>query len=109
MKYLKARFRHLRSALAARYPTPLIHPRRGGDSPAFAAALSTGQVAVMNYGSGNGRIIQMTESGLHFDQEEVAAIVTFPRLAGVASHPHMAFEHGDEILVPDLVSSLQLA
>ena len=63
----------------------------------------------MNYGSGNGRIIQTTESGLHFDQEEVTPIVTFPRLVGVASHPHMAFEHGDEILVPDLVRSLQLA
>ena len=63
----------------------------------------------MNYGSGNGRIIQTTESGHHFDQEEVTPIVTFPRLASNASHPHMALEHAEEILVPDLVSSIQLA
>jgi hypothetical protein len=63
----------------------------------------------MNYESGNGRIVQTTESGLYFDQEEVTPIVTFPRLDGGASHPHMAVEHGDEILVPDLVSSLQFA
>lgn len=74
----------------------------GGDNPAFVAALSTGQVAVVNYGGGNGRIIQTTESGLRFDQEEVTPIVTFPRLASGAPHPHMALEHGDEILVPDL-------
>ncbi|KAJ3569150.1 hypothetical protein NP233_g5241 [Leucocoprinus birnbaumii] len=71
-----------------------------GDSPAFAAALSTGQVGVMNYGSGNGRIIPTTGSSLIFEKN--APLITFPRKPGTVSHPHMLLEHGDEVLVPDL-------
>jgi len=40
----------------------------GGDSPAFATALSTGAVAVVNYGSGNGRIIPTTSKGETFQE-----------------------------------------
>ncbi|KAF5353888.1 hypothetical protein D9756_007265 [Leucocoprinus leucothites] len=71
-----------------------------GDLPAFAAALSTGRVGVMNYDTGNGRIIPTNGSPLVFD--ESAPLITFPRKPGTVSHPHMLLEHGDEILVPDL-------
>ncbi|KAG5635490.1 hypothetical protein H0H81_011045 [Sphagnurus paluster] len=72
----------------------------GGDNPAHAIALSTGAVAVFNYNSGNGRIIPTTSNPLKFDNS--AGIISFPQLQG-ASHPHMALEHGSEILIPDLV------
>ncbi len=75
-----------------------------GDSPAFTAALSTGQVAVMNYGTGNGRIIPTTGAALRFDQS--ASVITFPKKPNTVSHPHMAVEHGNEIFVPDLVRSV---
>jgi len=73
-----------------------------GDSPAFAVPLSYGPVAIMNYSSGNGRVIPTTAtSPEHFDGEN-AGVITFPTVAGGVSHPHMALEHGNEILVPDL-------
>lgn len=75
-----------------------------GDSPAFATALTTGQVAALNYGSGNGRIIPTTSSPLTFDNS--ASTITFPPPVGGVSHPHMALQHGNEILVSDLVSPL---
>ncbi|THU98631.1 hypothetical protein K435DRAFT_660635 [Dendrothele bispora CBS 962.96] len=79
----------------------------GGDSPAFAAALSSGQVAVMNYGSGDGRIVPLTQDGLGFEDSAVSAglikfpIPTAPTSENV-SHPHMALEVGSEVFVPDL-------
>ncbi|TFK34616.1 Lactonase, 7-bladed beta-propeller-domain-containing protein [Crucibulum laeve] len=72
----------------------------GGDSPAFAVALSTGQVAIMNYNSGNGRIIPTSSTPEQFSTS--ASVITFPRLTSGVSHPHMAVEHGSEVLVPDL-------
>lgn len=73
-----------------------------GDSPAFTAALTTGEVAVMNYGSGNGRIIPTTNNGLTFDN--FAPTITLPPPSTpTVSHPHMALQHGEEVLVPDLV------
>ncbi|KAI0674303.1 putative isomerase YbhE [Trametes maxima] len=69
----------------------------GGDSPAFAVPLSTGEVAVMNYGSGDGLIIPTSEGGLQFAED--APLISFP--ANV-SHPHMAVEVGKEVFVPDL-------
>lgn len=72
-----------------------------GDSPAFAVALSTGQVGVMNFGSGNGRVIPTTSGSLIFDQN--SAVETFPQKPNTVSHPHMVLEHGNEIFVPDLV------
>ncbi|KAK7435793.1 hypothetical protein VKT23_019491 [Stygiomarasmius scandens] len=79
----------------------------GGDSPAFAAALPSGQIAVMNYGSGNGRIIPLTEKGLGFDDSASSAgLITFPiptaPTSENVSHPHMALEVGPEVFVPDL-------
>ncbi|EJD08471.1 putative isomerase YbhE [Fomitiporia mediterranea MF3/22] len=70
----------------------------GGDSPAFTVPLSTGQVAIMNYNTGNGMIIPTTSDPLHFDTSS-AGLIAFP---APVSHPHMAVEHGDEVLVPDL-------
>ncbi|KAJ6598372.1 Lactonase, 7-bladed beta-propeller-domain-containing protein [Mycena vulgaris] len=72
----------------------------GGDAPAFAVALSTGEVAIMNYSSGNGRIIPTTTSPEEFSND--APVITFPPPVGGVSHPHMAVQHGTEIFVPDL-------
>ncbi|KAK0199803.1 Lactonase, 7-bladed beta-propeller-domain-containing protein [Desarmillaria ectypa] len=72
----------------------------GGGSPAFAVALSTGQVAAMNYVGGNGRIIPTTSTLLDFDN--TAGVISFPVASGGVSHPHMALEYGSEVLVPDL-------
>ncbi|KAI0685372.1 putative isomerase YbhE [Cytidiella melzeri] len=68
-----------------------------GDSPAFTAPLTTGQVAIMNYDTGNGMIIPTTMDPLHFSSS--AKLITFP--ANV-SHPHMAVQHNNEVFVPDL-------
>ncbi|EPQ51347.1 putative isomerase YbhE [Gloeophyllum trabeum ATCC 11539] len=72
----------------------------GGDAPAYCGALSSGQVAVMNYNSGNGKIIPVESGGLVFDKS--ARVVTFPPPEGGVSHPHEAIQDGDEVLVPDL-------
>jgi len=68
----------------------------GGDGPAFTTPLSTGQVAIMDYNSGTGQITPTTSDPLQF---ESAQPITFP---APVSHPHMALENGDEVLVPDL-------
>ncbi|KAH8109447.1 putative isomerase YbhE [Phellopilus nigrolimitatus] len=69
----------------------------GGDAPAFTAPLSSGQVAIMNYNTGNGKIIPTTTDPLHFNAS--SELITFP---ASVSHPHMAVQNGDEVLVPDL-------
>jgi 6-phosphogluconolactonase (cycloisomerase 2 family) len=71
----------------------------GGIDPAFATALSTGAVAVMNYGSGNGKIVPTANQA---SLSQSAPMITFPPPAGGVSHPHMALEHNGEILIPDL-------
>ncbi|KAI0826617.1 putative isomerase YbhE [Trametes gibbosa] len=69
-----------------------------GDSPAFTVPLSTGQVAIMNYGSGNGLIVPTEPSNpLKFLSDH--PVITFD---APVSHPHMALEHGPEVFVPDL-------
>jgi len=73
----------------------------GGNGPAFCAPLSTGQVAIMNYGSGDGEIIPTVAGGTKFDNS-TTVLVTFPPPPGGVSNPHMAYEHGKEIFVPDL-------
>ncbi|KAL1741148.1 Lactonase, 7-bladed beta-propeller-domain-containing protein [Schizophyllum fasciatum] len=70
----------------------------GGDAPAFATWLSTGEVAVMNYNSGNGRILPTSSPETFTDD---APVITFPVLNNV-SHPHMAYEYEGEVLIPDL-------
>lgn len=73
----------------------------GGIGPPFAAGVSTGQVAIVNYRGGSAKIIPTTSDPLHFARN--AALITFPPPKGGASHPHMALQHGNEIFVPDLV------
>lgn len=77
----------------------------GGDGPAFATALSTDSVAILNYNSGNGRIIPTDPTdGTRFIN--TAPEISFPQPAPPnVSHPHMALQHGTEVLVPDLVRS----
>ncbi|KAL7284193.1 hypothetical protein ACG7TL_001475 [Trametes sanguinea] len=69
-----------------------------GNSPAFATPLSTGQVAVMNYDTGNGLIVP-TERHNPLEFTSDYALITFN---APVSHPHMALEHGSEVFVPDL-------
>ncbi|KAF7303818.1 putative isomerase YbhE [Mycena indigotica] len=72
-----------------------------GADPAFAAAVNGGrEIAIMNYSSGNGRIIPTTTSPEKFDNN--APVITFPVPPGGVSHPHMAVQFGKEIFVPDL-------
>ncbi|KAF9449838.1 putative isomerase YbhE [Macrolepiota fuliginosa MF-IS2] len=70
-----------------------------GNLPAFTVALSTGEVAVMNYDSGNGLVIPTVDSALRFNND--TPLITFPKPPDTVSHPHMVLEHGEEILVPD--------
>ncbi|KAJ6596340.1 Lactonase, 7-bladed beta-propeller-domain-containing protein [Mycena vulgaris] len=73
----------------------------GGNGPAFCAPLSTGQVAIMNYGSGDGEIIPTVNGGTKFDNA-TSLLLTFAPPPGGVSHPHMAVEHGKEVFIPDL-------
>ncbi|KAF5373908.1 hypothetical protein D9758_000861 [Tetrapyrgos nigripes] len=82
-------------AIAGPFDTALS----GGDNPVYLLALSTGEVGVVNYMSGTGRFVPTT-SPLMFAIKTTPTI-TFPAPKGGMSHPHMVFEHGDEILVPD--------
>jgi len=72
----------------------------GGNGPAFAVSLSSGQVAVMNFDSGDGLVIPTPSSPFLFDTS--ARLITFPVPEGTSSHPHSAYEFGQELLVPDL-------
>jgi 6-phosphogluconolactonase (cycloisomerase 2 family) len=74
-----------------------------GGNPAFVTALSTGEVAVVNYGSGNAKIMPTTSQESRFTSYPP---ITFPAQDGTASHPHMVLEHENEVLIPDLVRSL---
>lgn len=78
-----------------------------GDRPAFVAALSTGQVGVMNFDGGSGLFIPTTDSPLHFERN--APAITFPTKPNTISHPHMLLQYGDEVFVPDLVGPTRLA
>jgi hypothetical protein len=59
-------------------------------------------VAILNYGSGNGKIIPSISDPLHFAQN--SSLITFPPPDGGVSHPHMALKCADEVFVSDLVS-----
>ncbi|KAG0702659.1 Lactonase, 7-bladed beta-propeller-domain-containing protein [Suillus ampliporus] len=74
----------------------------GGSGPPYCGGLTTGQVAIANYGSGTARVIPTTADPLHFSND--STIVTFPvpttGTQGV-SEPHMAYQYGEELLIPD--------
>ncbi|KAI0746768.1 putative isomerase YbhE [Daedaleopsis nitida] len=69
-----------------------------GNGPAFAIPLSTGEVAGMNFGGGNGVIVSTQEDPTQFVTGSPA--ITFGD--ATTSHPHMALEVGSEVFVPDL-------
>ncbi|EGN94490.1 hypothetical protein SERLA73DRAFT_114730 [Serpula lacrymans var. lacrymans S7.3] len=72
----------------------------GGDGPPYCAQLTTGQVGIMNYGSGTGRIIPTLEDQLYFSNDSTT--ITFPSPpAPNVSLPHMAYQYGSEVFVPD--------
>ncbi|KAF9235472.1 Lactonase, 7-bladed beta-propeller-domain-containing protein [Melanogaster broomeanus] len=74
----------------------------GGNDAAYCAGLSTGQVAVVNYGSGTARVFPTERDYLHFSND--STIVTFPvpttGTLGV-SEPHMTYQYYDELFIPD--------
>jgi len=80
--------------------TNIANASSGGNGPAFTAPLSTGEVAIMNFGSGNGRLIPTTSDDPLSFNDSTAGVIKFP--ATNVSNPHMAVEHNDEVLVPDL-------
>ncbi|KAJ7618055.1 Lactonase, 7-bladed beta-propeller-domain-containing protein [Roridomyces roridus] len=73
----------------------------GGSGPAFCAPLSTGQVVILNYGSGDGEVVPTVHGGSHFDNS-TSVLVTFTPPPGGVSNPHMAVEHENEVFVADL-------
>ncbi|KAI0746772.1 putative isomerase YbhE [Daedaleopsis nitida] len=77
---------------------PMDSISSGGDSPAFTTPLSTGQVAIMNYNSGDGQIVP-TQQG---NPLEFMSDFTHIKFNAPVSHPHMALQHGNEVFVPDL-------
>ncbi|KAH0828704.1 Lactonase, 7-bladed beta-propeller-domain-containing protein [Lanmaoa asiatica] len=74
----------------------------GGSLPAYCAGLSTGQVAVANYGSGTARVVPTEGDYLHFSND--SDIWTFPvpttGTQGV-SEAHMTYQYGNELFIPD--------
>ncbi|KAI0079777.1 putative isomerase YbhE [Panus rudis PR-1116 ss-1] len=83
--------------------TNVANASSGGDGPAFANPLSTGEVAIMNFGTGDGSFIATAEDPLQFGD---SSFIKFPTPSKAApnniSRPHMALEYGSEVLVPDL-------
>ncbi|TFK86813.1 putative isomerase YbhE [Polyporus arcularius HHB13444] len=70
------------------------------NGPAFAIPLSTGEVAAMNFGSGNGVFVPTGEDPTAFVTG--SPVITFPTTRSPTSHPHMALEVGSEVFIPDL-------
>ncbi|KAG2151600.1 Lactonase, 7-bladed beta-propeller-domain-containing protein [Suillus bovinus] len=75
----------------------------GGSSPPYCGGLSTGQVAIVNYGSGTASVIPTTTDLLHFSTDD-NTVVTFPvPTTGTQgmSEPHMTYQYYEELLIPD--------
>ncbi|PIL23472.1 hypothetical protein GSI_14783 [Ganoderma sinense ZZ0214-1] len=69
-----------------------------GDRAAFTTALSTGQVAVVNYLGGNALVVPTKpEEPLEF----LSSFTPVPFDAPI-SRPHMVLEHGNELFIPDI-------
>lgn len=88
-----------------------------GDGPAFCAQLSNGDVAAMNFGSGNGSFTPTTNDEKTKQPtlfvKQLTSFVNFPPPSYPppknVSNPHMALEYNKEVFVPDLVSVLYLS
>ncbi|CAE6419645.1 unnamed protein product [Rhizoctonia solani] len=75
-----------------------------GADPAFIVGLAKNrQVAVMDYSGGSGSFIPLKDDLLTLDESKAQRI----KFNAAVSHPHMALEYGDEILIPDLVWRLK--
>jgi len=55
----------------------------------------------VNYNGGSARIVSTIAEQTQFVASS-GPVITFPKPAGGASHPHMALEHDGEVLIPDL-------
>ncbi|KAF6752873.1 Lactonase, 7-bladed beta-propeller-domain-containing protein [Ephemerocybe angulata] len=73
-----------------------------GADPAHAVALPNGKVVVMNYSSGDGRIITTTDGGRRFLNDSSAHYLKFQAPAGGVSHPHQTVQRGETLFIPDL-------
>ncbi|KAF8444000.1 putative isomerase YbhE [Boletus edulis BED1] len=74
----------------------------GGNGPPYCSALSTGQVAVVNYNSGTARVVPTEGDYLHFSND--SDIWTFPvptTSTEGRAEPHMTYEYDNEIFIPD--------
>jgi hypothetical protein len=67
----------------------------GGNDPAFAVALSTGEVAITNHSSGDRCIIPTTTSPEHYNNN--VPVKTFPPSARGVSHPHLNVSDGTRV------------
>lgn len=76
--------------------SPISTISSGGSIPAHLHQLSNGKLAVMNYVSATGIVVDASPDKVHFGSPQVLSF------AGNPSHPHMAYEYGSELLVPDL-------
>ncbi|KAN0082535.1 Lactonase, 7-bladed beta-propeller domain containing protein [Tylopilus felleus] len=72
----------------------------GGSGPPYCAGLSTGQVAVANYGSGTASVIPTESDHLHFSKGSHVAKFPTNGPEGV-SEPHMTYQYGNEVFIPD--------
>ncbi|KAH9896869.1 putative isomerase YbhE [Cubamyces lactineus] len=70
----------------------------GGNISAFTAPLSTGQVAVVNYGSGNALFVPTEEN----DPAQFTTDYSLVTFDAPISNPHMVLEYGSEVFIPDL-------
>ncbi|KAJ2920793.1 hypothetical protein H1R20_g16301, partial [Candolleomyces eurysporus] len=71
-----------------------------GADPAHVVALPNGKVVVMNYSTGDGRIIKTTHGGAKFNGS--GPLIKFQVPPGTLSHPHQTVQYGDALLIPDL-------
>jgi hypothetical protein len=56
------------------------------------------------YGSGTARILPTYDYGVNFNASDAASpIITFPIPSRGPSHPHMTYQYGKELFIPDLV------
>lgn len=78
----------------------------GGAHPAHVVALPNGKVVVLNYSSGDGRIISTTNGGAKFNVS--SPLIKFEAPLGGVSHPHQTVEHEDSLYIPDLVCDIPL-
>jgi len=77
----------------------------GGKGPPHLLPLEqSNEVAIMNYGSGNGLVVPLQDDLLHFVIDPAPPLITFNPAPNPLSHPHETVEVGDQLFVADLGS-----